>query len=130
MNFDNLNSDNYLIYAIKAYDKPNMILSEFKEDIKRFNYLKRLFRRYKKHDDLKERLVLNHLIVLYNVFGPEAATRLLFFKISKEDYSTLKTYLLFLSYMPSIIKGIDGNDIKSSDIPVDLKIAKTLRTIK
>lgn len=130
MNFDDLNSDNFLIYAVKAYDKPNMILSEFKEDIKRFNYLKRLFRRYKKHDDLKERLILNHLIVLYNVFGPEAATRLLFFKTSKEDYSTLKTYLLFLSYMPSMVKGINGKDIKSSDIPVDLKIAKILRNIK
>lgn len=130
MNFDDLNSDNFLIYAMKAYDKPNMILSEFREDIKRFNYLKRLFRRYKKHDDLKERLTLNHLIVLYNVFGPEAATRLLFFKTSKEDYSTLKTYLLFLSYMPLVVKGIQGKDIKSSDIPVDLKIAKILRNIK
>lgn len=130
MDFDVLMNDNVMMYAIKAYDKPNMVMSEFKEDMKRFNYLKRLFRRYKKYDELREQLVLNHLVVLYNVFGPEVATRLLFFKISKEDYSTLKTYLLFLSCMPEIIRGIKGHDIRSSDIEVDLKVAEALRKIK
>ena len=130
MNFDNLMNDNIMLFAIKAYDKPNMIMSEFKEDMKRFNYLNRLFRRYKKYDELREQLVLNHLIVLYNVFGPEVVTRLLFFKISKDDYSTLKTYLLFLNCMPEIIRGIKGKDIRSSDIEVDVKIADVLRKIK
>lgn len=130
MDFDVLMNDNVMMYAIKAYDKPNMVMSEFKEDMKRFNYLKRLFRRYKKYDELREQLVLNHLIVLYNVFGPEVATRLLFFKISKEDYSTLKTYLIFLSCMPETVRGIKGNDIRSSDIEVDLKVADALRKIK
>ncbi len=130
MVFDDLNNDNVTIYAVKAYDRPNCIMSEFKDDMKRFNYLKRLFKRYRKLDELRERLVLNHLVVLYNVFGPEAATRLLFYKMSKDDYSALKTYLVFLSVMPDRVRGIKGQDIISSDIPVDLKIADMLRDIK
>ena len=130
MSFDNLTSDNMMMYAIKAYDKPNCILSEFSEDMKRFNYLKRLFRRYRKHNEMRERLVLNHLVVLNNVFGAEVLTRLLFFDMSESDYPQLKTYLLFLSCMPDVVRGINGKDIISSDIEVDLKIANVLRTIK
>ena len=96
MSFDNLTEDNVMLYAIKAYDKPNCIMSEFSEDMKRFNYLKRLFRRYRKHNEMRERLVLNHLVVLNNVFGVEATTRLLFYEMSPNDYPQLKTYLLFL----------------------------------
>lgn len=130
MSFDNLTSENILLYAMKIYDKPNCIMSEFKDDLKRFNYLKRLFRRYRKFDELRERLVLNHLVVLYNVFGAESLTRLLFFKVSKDDYSVVKTYLLFLSCMPEVVKGIRGHNIISSEIPVDMKIAEVLRNIK
>ncbi len=130
MSFENLTNDNIMIFAMKAYDKPNCIMSEFKEDMKRFNYLKRLFKRYRKLGELREQLVLNHLVVLYNVFGPEVATRTLFFKMSKDDYSTLKTYLLFLSYMPERVRGIKGQDIISSDVPVDMVVAQTLRDLK
>jgi hypothetical protein len=130
MSFDNLTSDNMMMYAIKAYDKPNCILSEFSEDMKRFNYLKRLFRRYRKHNELRERLVLNHLVILNNVFGAEVLTRLLFFDMAESDYPQLKTYLLFLSCMPDVVRGINGKDIISSDIEVDLEIANVLRTIK
>jgi hypothetical protein len=130
MVFDNLTSDNIMLYCMKAYDKPNMLMSEFKDDMKRFNYLKRLFQRYRKYDELREQLVINHLVVLNNVFGPEVATRLLFYKIPKEDYSALKTYLLFLSCMPEVIYGVKGQNILSSNIPVDMKIAETLRKIK
>ena len=130
MSFDDLTSENFLLYAVKAYDKPNCIMSEFKEDMKRFNYLKRLFRRYRKMGELRERLVINHLVVIYNVFGVEVATRMLFYKISKEDYSALKTYLLFLNYMPAVVHGIKSQDIISSEIPVDMKIAEVLREIK
>lgn len=130
MVFDDLNNDNVTIYAVKAYDRPNCIMSEFKDDMKRFNYLKRLFKRYRKFDELRERLVLNHLVVLYNVFGPEAATRLLFYKMSKDDYSSLKTYLVFLSVMPDRVRGIKGQDIISSEIPIDFKVANALRDIK
>ena len=128
MSFENLTNDNIMIFAMKAYDKPNCIMSEFKEDMKRFNYLKRLFKRYRKLGELREQLVLNHLVVLYNVFGPEVATRLLFFQMSKDDYSALKTYLLFLSCMPEKVKGIKGHDIISSEISVDMTIADILRT--
>lgn len=130
MLFDDLTNENIMMYAVKVYDKPNCIMSEFKEDMKRFNYLKRLFKRYRKMGELREQLVLNHLVVLNNVFGPEAATRLLFFKMSKDDYSALKTYLLFLSCMPDRVKGIKGHDIVSSEIPVDMTIANALRNIK
>ena len=130
MSFDNLTSENILLYAMKIYDKPNCIMSEFKDDLKRFNYLKRLFKRYRKFDELRERLVLNHLVVLYNVFGAESLARLLFFKVSKDDYSVVKTYLLFLSCMPEVVKGIKGHNIISSEIPVDMKIAEVLRNIK
>jgi len=128
MSFDDLTNDNILIYAVKAYDKPNCIMSEFKEDMKRFNYLKRLFKRYRKIGELREQLVLNHLVVICNVFGPEVATRILFFKMTKDDYSALKTYLLFLSCMPEKVRGIKGHDIISSEIPVDMTIADILRT--
>ena len=130
MSFDDLNSENILLYAVKAYDRPNMLMSEFKEDMKRFNYLKRLLKRYRKDGEMRDRLVVNHLVVLYNVFGIEVATRLLFYKMSKEDYSALKTYLLFLNYMPNVVRGIKGQDIISSDIPVDMQIAEVLRQIK
>ena len=130
MVFDELNNDNVTIYAVKAYDRPNCVMSEFKDDMKRFNYLKRLFKRYRKLDELRERLVLNHLVVLCNVFGPEVAIRLLFYKMSKDDYPALKTYLVFLSVMPDKIRGIKGQDIISSDIPIDMKIADILREIK
>ena len=130
MSFENLTNDNIMIFAMKAYDKPNCIMSEFKEDMKRFNYLKRLFKRYRKLGELREQLVLNHLVVLYNVFGPEVATKLLFFQMSKDDYSALKTYLLFLSCMPEKVKGIKGHDIISSEISVYMTIAHELRQIK
>ena len=128
--FEDLNNENFILYAMKAYDRPNCLMSEFKEDMKRFNYLKRLFHKYRKSGELKEQLVLNHLVVVYNVFGPEPATRMLFYRMSKDDYSALKTYLLFLNTMPNTVKGIKGHDIISSDIEVDMTIAEVLRKIK
>lgn len=130
MSFDNLTTDNIMLYLAKAYDKPNCLMSEFTDDMKRFNYLKRLFQRYRKYNELREQLVLNHLVVIYNVFGPEVSARALFFKVAKEDYSALKTYLLFLNCMPDKVKGIKEQDILSSDIGVDMKIAESLRQIK
>ena len=93
MSFENLTEDNILLYAAKAYDKPNCIMSEFSEDMKKLNYLKRLFHRYRKRGEIKERLILNHIVVLNNLFGPEASSRLLFFSISVDDYPALKTFL-------------------------------------
>lgn len=130
MSFENLTDENVLLYAAKAYDKPNCVMSEFTEDMKRLNYLKRLFRRYRKHNEMRERLILNHIVVLNNLFGPEVTTRLLFYRMSKDDFSVLKTYLLFLNLMPDYVRGINGKDIISSDIPIDMPIADVLRTLK
>jgi hypothetical protein len=127
--FDDLNEDNFMMYAMKCYTSPNCIMSEFEGDIKRTKYLKRLFRRYKVTKTLKERLILNHIILLNNVFGPEVTSRILFYRIDERDYDILKTFLLYLGFMPDIIKGINGKNIYSSDIPVDMNIAEILRNI-
>ena len=127
--FENLNDDNFMMYAIKAYEKPNCIMSEFEGDLKRTKYLKRLFRKYKITNDLKERLILNHIILLNNVFGAQSTPRILFFKIEQNDYDVLKTFLLYLNIMPDIIHSIRGVDIYSDSIFVDLKIADKLRNL-
>lgn len=127
--FDDLNDDNFMIYAMKCYDTPHCILSEFENDIKRTKYLKRLFRRYKVTKSLKERLILNHIILLNNVFGPEATPRILFYKIDERDYDVLKTFLSYLNIMPDVIYGIRGNNIKSSEILDDNNIAEVLNKI-
>jgi hypothetical protein len=127
--FNNLNEDNFIMYAIKCYDNPNCVMSEFEEDLKRIKYIKRLIKRYKTTGELKERLILNHIIVLSNVFGTEAAVRMLFYKFDKEDYEILKTFLLFLNYMPKIVFGINDTNILSSTISIDLFVAKRLRDI-
>jgi hypothetical protein len=124
---DDLNDETFMIYAIKAYDKPNCVMSEFYEDLKRIKYVKRLFIKYHKDKEIKERLVINHLIVLYNVFGATAATRMLFYKIDQKYYSILKTFLIFLNYMPQVITKVKGKQIRTTEIPVDLKLAEILR---
>lgn len=129
MMFDDLTEDNFIMYAMKAYSSPHCIMSEFDSDLKRTKYLKRLFRRYKITKGLKERLILNHIILLYNVFNAEAATRILFFRIDEKDYDILKTFLIYLNYMPDKVKGINGKDIISSDILIDMNVADILRKI-
>jgi hypothetical protein len=129
MLFDELNDSNVLLYAAKCYDKPNCIQSEFDDDYKTFRYIKRLLHRYRLTGEIKERLMLNHLILCQNVFGVEASTRILFLRISEKDYSALKTFLVCTSAMPNIIKGIDGEDIRSSDIQLDDKLVNILRNI-
>lgn len=127
--FDDLNDENFLIYAMKSYTSPHCIMSEFEGDLKRTKYLKKLFRRYKISKDLKERLILNHLILLYNVFDVESATRILFYKIDERDYDILKTFLIYLNYMPNRIIGINGKNIESSDILINMDIAEILRKL-
>jgi hypothetical protein len=125
----NLDDDTALIYAIKAYDKLNYVKSEYTEDVKVFRYLGRLFMRYREYGELRENLILNHINMVYNLFGVEAGTRLLFFKTNEKYYSELKTFLVFLNLMPEIVYGIRGKDIRSSDIPIDMNIANVLRNI-
>jgi hypothetical protein len=124
--FDDLNEDNFMIYAMKCYTSPHCIMSEFESDIKRTKYLKRLFRRYKITKSLKERLILNHIILLNNVFGTEAAARILFYKIDERDYDILKTFLLYLNVLPNGIYGIRGKNISLIDIPIETNVAEIL----
>jgi hypothetical protein len=129
MQFDELTEQNALLYAAKHYDNPHFFDTiEFYEDLSRFKYLKKLFGRYDESGDLNERLVLNHLTVIYNVFGVEAATRLLFLKMNNYG-SYLKPFLLFLNYCPEIVYNIQGNNIRTSEIVMDLKIVDKLRKI-
>ena len=130
MIFDDLNEDNFVMYAVKCYTSPSCLMSEFEGDLKRTKYLKRLFRRYKATKNIKERLILNHIILLNNVFGPEATTRILFFRIDEKDYDSLKTFLLFLNILPKTVMGIRGKNIDTDLISVDMKIADLLREIK
>ena len=88
------------IFAKRHYDSPGAGKEEFEDDMKRFKYLKRLFRKYNTSKEFKARLIVNHIIILANVFGIDAASTLLFFKIDKEHWSMLKTILIFLNYMP------------------------------
>ena len=127
--FDELNEDNFMMYAMKCYTSPHCIMSEFEGDIKRTKYLKRLFRRYKVTKSLKERLIINHIILLNNVFGPEATARILFYKTDERDYDILKTFLDYLDIMPDFVYGINGKTISSSDLPLDMNVAEILRNI-
>lgn len=127
MIFD-LTEDNFLIYAIKNYDNPACKgLSEFNEDMKKFKYIKRLLGRYHAGKGLKERLLLNHIIVISNLFGPEASVKMLFYKIDKKHWPTLKTFLVFLNIMPENV--ILYNGVNESDIPLDAEVINKLRVI-
>ena len=99
--FEKLTKDNITMYAIQHYHNPSCEgMSEFNDDMKRFKYIKRLFRKYKDTGSLKERLLLNHIIVLNNLFGAEASSTLLFFKTEQEYWPALKAFLEFLNIMP------------------------------
>ena len=126
MRFNELTNENYLMYALLHYDNPHCIdIKEYFEDVRKLKYIKRLFNRYKEDGVMKERLILNHLILFYNVFSNEAATRLLFFRVGKEHHSLLKTFLIFLNKMPEQV----NDNLYSSDISLDKEIIEILRKI-
>ncbi len=123
MIFNELNEDNFLLFAIKNYENPQAVTKEdFDKDLNHFKYIKRLLKRYRNTGELKVPLLINHFIVLYNIFG-EAATPMLFFKIEKELWSTMKTFILFLNKIPEYPK------CYLHDIPVDLNCLKELQKI-
>ena len=96
-----LNNDNFVLFAMKHYDNPQCVnIDEFHDDLNRTKYLKRLFKKYENSGILKERLILNHLIILNNVFGVENSARILFFKIEEDYHSLLKTFLVYLNCLP------------------------------
>lgn len=123
----NLTDDNFLLYAVKYYNNPScMGMKEFNDDLKRIKYIKRLFRRYKKTGIISERLILNHLILLHNVFG-EYVVPLLFFKLEENHWSQLKTFLVFLHYLPD---GFQINEkINETEISLDPIIINKLRKL-
>lgn len=126
---DDLTEENFLLFAAKHYWPVHYSVAEFNSDLKRITYIKRLLKKYKKTGVLSERLILNHLILLYNVFEPTmSVNKMLFFKINKDYYSSLKTFLVYLNRMPIEIE-INNNKIISSNIPVDMEIAKILREL-
>jgi len=99
--FDELNNKNFKLYAAAKYNNPECVdVEEFKQDLNRFKYLKRLLKRYELTGDLQERLILNHLIVLYNVFGIEAGNRMIWYKINDEHWHYIKPFLVYLHYLP------------------------------
>ena len=99
--FDELNNKNFKLYAAAKYNNPECVdVEEFKQDLNRFKYLKRLLKRYELTGDLQERLILNHLIVLYNVFGIEAGNKMIWYKINFEHWHYIKPFLVYLHYLP------------------------------
>lgn len=121
-----LNDDNIVYFAMKNYSNPSCKdVEEFLEDFNRIKYIKRLFNRYEQNGVLRERLILNHIITLYNVFGVIASTRMLFNRVDEKHYSILKTFLVYLNYCPE--NKFDNIDIVS--IPLDTKIVKQLRSL-
>ena len=127
---ETLDDSNFVLYAAKHYDNPQCYdVEEFHDDLKRFKYLKRLLGKYEDTGELRENLILNHIIVLYNVFG-DAATRMLFFKLVGY-YSYLKPFLVLLDRMPDVLMGIGFSTsvIKGNDIAMDQTIVQKLRKI-
>lgn len=126
-----VDDSNFLLYAAKHYDNPQCFdTEEFYDDLKRFKYLKRLFNRYEITGELKERLIINHLIILYNVFGTPAATKLLFVKLTGY-YHYLKPFLVLINQLPDTLTNLIERDmiIYTSDITMDTKIIEILRKI-
>tara|TARA_Y100001938_G_C7740072_1_gene258889 strand:- start:18 stop:395 length:378 start_codon:yes stop_codon:yes gene_type:complete len=114
-----LNDENFIFYASQIYDNPQCISEEeFDEDLNRIKYIKRLFYRYEKTGELKLRLILNHIIILNNVFGSEGCSRLLFYRIDEKYYSYLKSFLEYLEYLPKTIPELNL-EIICSDHRVD-----------
>ena len=131
MKFDDLTEENFLMFAMREYNNMQCTdIEEFHDDLKKIKYIKRLFNIYKNDGQLKERLILNHLITWYNVFPVHAGTRILFYKIEEQFWPMLKTFLIFLDRMPDKIESIRGKEIKSTDIKLDDGIITKLRTIK
>ena len=115
MIFNELNSNNFLLFAVKNYENPQAVTKEdFDKDLNHFKYIKRLLRKYKNGDELKIHLLLNHFIILYNIFG-EATTPMLFFKIEKELWSPIKSFIIFLGKLPEYPK----SDIHNIQVDLD-----------
>lgn len=123
MIFNELNEENFLLFAIKHYENPQAVTKEdFDKDLQHFKYIKRLLKKYKNTGELKAHLLLNHFIILYNIFS-DAATPMLFYKIEKDLWSTVKTFILFLNKLPETPR------CYIHDVPVDITCLSELQSI-
>ena len=123
MIFTELTEENFLLFAIKNYENPQAVTKEdFDKDLNHFKYIKRLLKRYKNTGELKVHLLINHFIILYNIFG-EAATPMLFFKIEEDLWPSMKTFVLFLNKLPNYPK------CSFHDVQVDLNCLKQLNAV-
>ena len=123
MRFDELNEGNYLLFAIKFYNNPQAVTrDDFESDLKRIRYIKRLLKRYKNTGELKVHLILNHLIVLYNVFD-EATIPMLYYHLEEDLWSPIKSFLIFLDRVPEYPR------TKINDISIDENCLKQLQSI-
>ena len=131
MKFDDLNDENFLMFVMKEYNNVHCLdTEEFYDDLKKIKYIKRLFNIYKNTGQLKERLLLNHFIIFFNVFPVEAGVRILFYKIEQHFWPMVKTILIYLDRMPDKIESIRGQTIRSSEIDLDEGMVRRLRAIK
>ena len=128
---ENLNDANFLIYAAKYYDNPQChTTEEFIEDLKRIKYIKKLITRYINNGELKDRLILNHLIILSNVFPPDVLCRILYLKM-KSQFGYIKPFLILLNILPEVLYNVkEEAAIKLDMIPMDERIIESLRKIK
>jgi hypothetical protein len=119
--FDDLNEENFILFASRNYNNPQCTsMEEFYDDLQRFKYIKKLLRRYENNGDLQERLILNHLVVLYNVFGIQAANKMLLYKIDGEHWPTLKTFLIYLNFL---------KETDMIEVPLDDHVINVLRKL-
>ena len=123
MRFDELNEDNYILFAIKHYENPHSVTKEdFFNDLKKFKLIKKLLKKYLTDNKINSKLLINHFLMLYNIFG-EATTPLLFYKIDPEYWSLVKTTIIYLGRFPEYPK----TDLHS--IPVNIDFLKILRQL-
>jgi hypothetical protein len=119
--FDDLNEDNFVLYASRSYNNPQCTsIEEFYDDLQRFKYIKKLLKRYEKNEDLQERLIINHIVILYNVFGIKAANKMMFYKIEPEYWPTIKTFLVYLNLL---------KETELVEIPLDSHTVEVLRKL-
>lgn len=123
MRFDELNENNFILFAIKNYENPHAVTEDdFYNDLKRFKWIKRLLKKYKSNGEMNIHLLINHFLILYNIFG-EAATPLLFFKIDSEHWSFIKTIMVYLGRFPEYPR------TELNDIPIDLNCLSHLNQL-
>ena len=125
---EKLNDNTFMMFSMKHYENPQCIgMEEFQEDLNRIKYITRLFRKYQNNGILRERLILNHIIILYNVFGIDACSRMLFYKIEEDMHSILKTFLVFLNYLPEKEEIVPEVDLVN--IPLNQDVINRLREL-